>query len=213
MLIDAVCDCAGGDDGKAAREAAVAAAAAARNDSAGAASGAGGSGAITPYDVPIVLLIVEAPSGKQVKVETTPVDCVLDVRQFLMDCPETCELTAYHLEHDSVVLNDYVELSEYPQLYDPAMRSASGSALGGMSVAGVSGLPPPAVLKICPDFYDERAARIHVRRCVNRTLCSAMLCAVQSDDQRAGSLTVLSVSCAVLCRALCAVSSDCVRFW
>ncbi len=58
-----------------------------------------------------------------------------------------------YTEHDGVVLNDYVELSEYPQLYDPAARTATGAKSSDVSV-----------LKIVPDFYDERAARIHVRR-------------------------------------------------
>lgn len=33
----------------------------------------------------VVFLLIEAPSGKSVKVETTPHDAVLDVRQFLLD--------------------------------------------------------------------------------------------------------------------------------
>ena len=47
---------------------------------------------------PVVFLAIETPSGKTVKVETTPSDCVLDVRQFLLECPESAEYTCYHLE-------------------------------------------------------------------------------------------------------------------
>jgi hypothetical protein len=47
-------------------------------------------------------------------------DCILDIRNYLLDCPETCDLTCYHLEHNGKPLNDYVEVSEYPALLAPA---------------------------------------------------------------------------------------------
>lgn len=100
-----------------------------------------------PAMSPVVFLSIESPAGKSVKVETTPSDCVLDVRQFLLECPETAEYTSYHLEASFGVLNDYLELQDYPQL----------------CVAPAPGQPMP-VIKIVPDLYDERASRLHVRR-------------------------------------------------
>jgi len=94
-------------------------------------------------ELSIVVLTVEGPTGKSVKVETTPADCILDVRQFLLECPETCDVTCYHLEFEGNALNDYAEIANYPELLDPST---------------------PKILKIVPDFYDERLARGHVRR-------------------------------------------------
>jgi hypothetical protein len=96
---------------------------------------------------PVLFLLIEAPNGKSVKVETTPTDCVLDVRQFLLDCPETAEYTCYRLESAATgeVLNDYLELQDYPALIEQKQ--------GQMST-----------LKIVPELYDDRASRLHVRR-------------------------------------------------
>eukprot|EP00808_Paulinella_micropora_P025319 g42900.t1 len=88
----------------------------------------------------VISLIVEAPNGKQVRVQTTASDVVVDIREFLLDCPETCFLTSYSLSHEDVKLNDYMELKEYPQLK-----------------AGQS-----HTLKVVPELYDERTARMHV---------------------------------------------------
>ena len=69
-------------------------------------------------------------------------------RVLLLRCsPETAEYTCYHLEASFGILNDYCELSAYPQLAE----------------GGVNGQPLP-VLKIVPELYDERASRLHVRR-------------------------------------------------
>jgi len=95
---------------------------------------------ISPY----LSLLIESPTGRSVRVDTSVHDCVLDLKQFLLECPETCEFTCYHLFHPNTqtVLNDYVELIEYPQLYNESSQ----------------------LLRIMPEFYDERASRIHVRR-------------------------------------------------
>lgn len=74
-----------------------------------------------PVQMPLLSFVVEAPNGKSVKVEVllvadifaeslnivvaraqaTPADCILDVRQYLLDCPETCDITCYHLEYEA----------------------------------------------------------------------------------------------------------------
>jgi len=95
----------------------------------------------------VVYLSIESPSGRSVKLETTPADTVLDLRQFLLECPETAEYTCYHLEHATLgILNDYVELAEYPLLCQPKHG-------GGMHT-----------LKLVHEPYDDRSIRLHVRR-------------------------------------------------
>ena len=95
---------------------------------------------------PYLILSVESPSGRTARVEATASDLVLEVRQFLLSCPETCEYTAYHLTHQGVPLNDYAELGSYESL----MRTAGSGAV--------------ELLKIAPEFYDERGVRMHVKR-------------------------------------------------
>ncbi len=109
------------------------------------------------------------------------------------------------------MLNDYVELSEYPQLYDPAYAAQRSAASSGGAAAGAS---DASVLKIVPDFYDERAARIHVRRCV-ACAChqpSALCCALTSIHFNSPH----ALCSALLCSAACCCAgrvTDCVTFW
>lgn len=90
----------------------------------------------------LIMLTIEAPNGKTVKVETTPTDSFLDIRQFLLDCPETCDVTCYHFEYDGEPANDYSEIQEISEL----VQNGKGT------------------LKMVHDFYDERLARLHIRR-------------------------------------------------
>lgn len=99
--------------------------------------------ATSPLLQSVIVLNIESPSGKSVKVETSPTDCVLDVRQFLLECVETCEYTCYHLAYNGLILNDYCELADYADFL-----------MTGQMVT----------LKIVTELYDERAARLHVRR-------------------------------------------------
>lgn len=73
-----------------------------------------------------------------------------------MECPETCDVTCYHLELDGKELNDYVELAEYAEL----MTSDASAPRVLKIVPGVLSLQ----LYFFADFYDERATRLHVRR-------------------------------------------------
>lgn len=98
---------------------------------------------LSQFSIPNIILYVEAPAGKIVKIEATAQDCVLDIRQFLLDCSETCDLTCYHLEYEGEEVNDYCELAEYASLLSR---------------------PGPHYFKMVTDYYDERSARLHVRR-------------------------------------------------
>ena len=90
-----------------------------------------------------VVVHIEVPTGKIVKLDVFPSDCVIDLKQFLFECPETSDLTSYHLEYEGMVLNDFYEVVEYPSLVTPANSTP---------------------VKIVPDYYDERGVRNHVRR-------------------------------------------------
>ena len=99
----------------------------------------------TPY----VILSVEAPTGRSARVEAVPSDLIVEIRHFLLSCPETCEYTQYHLEWQQQPLNDYAELGMYDGL---------------VKAAGVGGEGRVEVLKMVNEWYDERGVRLHVRR-------------------------------------------------
>ncbi|XP_020090308.1 clustered mitochondria protein [Ananas comosus] len=93
------------------------------------------------YPVP-----VKAQSGEKLELQLSPGDSVMDVRQFLLDAPETCFFTCYDLilhTKDGLAhhLEDYNEISEVADI-----------TTGGCSLEMVAAL------------YDERSIRSHVRR-------------------------------------------------
>ena len=102
----------------------------------------------TPY----VILSVDAPNGRSARVEAVPSDLIVEIRHFLLSCPETCEYTQYHLEWQQQPLNDYAELG----MYDGLVKAAGGT--GGGEGGRVE------VLKMVNEWYDERGVRLHVRR-------------------------------------------------
>ena len=80
-----------------------------------------------------------------------PSDLIVEIRHFLLSCPETCEYTQYHLEWQLQPLNDYAKLG----MYDGLVKAAGGSA-------GAEGRVE--VLRMINEWYDERGVRLHVRR-------------------------------------------------
>uniref|UniRef100_A0A1D1Z9L5 Clustered mitochondria protein homolog n=1 Tax=Anthurium amnicola TaxID=1678845 RepID=A0A1D1Z9L5_9ARAE len=88
---------------------------------------------------------VKIQSGEKLELQLSPRDSVMDVRQFLLDAPETCFFTCYDLilntMDGSVHLEDYNEISEVADI-----------TTGGYSLEMVSAL------------YDDRSIRSHVRR-------------------------------------------------
>ncbi|XP_078438775.1 tetratricopeptide repeat (TPR)-containing protein isoform X2 [Wolffia australiana] len=96
-------------------------------------------------DLQLYPVSVKAQSGETVELQLSPRDSVMDVRQFLLDAPETCFFTCYDLimntKEGPVHLEDYNEISEVADI-----------TTGGCSLEMVSAM------------YDERSIRSHVSR-------------------------------------------------
>uniref|UniRef100_A0A0A9BKP6 Clustered mitochondria protein N-terminal domain-containing protein n=1 Tax=Arundo donax TaxID=35708 RepID=A0A0A9BKP6_ARUDO len=89
---------------------------------------------------------VKTQSGEKLELQLSPGDSVIDVKQFLLDAPETCFYTCYDLilhtkDGSTHQLEDYNEISEIADITS-----------GGCSLEMVAGL------------YDERSIRSHLRR-------------------------------------------------
>ncbi|KAJ1280732.1 hypothetical protein BS78_04G255400 [Paspalum vaginatum] len=93
------------------------------------------------YPVP-----VRTQSGEKLELQLSPGDSVIDVKQFLLDAPETCFYTCYDLilhtkDGSTHQLEDYNEISEIADITS-----------GGCSLEMVAAI------------YDERSIRSHLRR-------------------------------------------------
>ncbi|KAH9555476.1 hypothetical protein CY35_08G115300 [Sphagnum magellanicum] len=91
-------------------------------------------------------ITVKGPGGEQLELQINPGDSVMDLRQFLLDAPETCFYTCYDLilkAADGVRyhLAEYLEIGEVADV-----------AAGGCSLEMVNAM------------YDDRSVRSHVRR-------------------------------------------------
>ncbi|KAJ3694660.1 hypothetical protein LUZ60_000037 [Juncus effusus] len=88
---------------------------------------------------------VKAQNVEKLELQLSPGDSVMDVRQFLLDAPETCFFTCYDLvlhgkDSSAHLLDDYNEIGELADIS-----------------AGCH-------LEMVPALYDERSIRSHVRR-------------------------------------------------
>ncbi|KAK9123042.1 hypothetical protein Sjap_012644 [Stephania japonica] len=97
-------------------------------------------------DVHLYPVSVRAQNGEKLELQLNPGDSVMDLRQFLLDAPETCYITCYdlilHTKDGSVSrLEDYNEISEVADITS-----------GGCS------------LEMAPALYDDRSIRAHVHR-------------------------------------------------
>ncbi|XP_068641085.1 clustered mitochondria protein-like isoform X2 [Aristolochia californica] len=97
-------------------------------------------------DLHLYTVSVKAQSVEKLELHLNPGDSVMDLRQFLLDAPETCFFTCYdlllHTKDGSVHrLEDYNELSE----------------VGDITTGGCS-------LEMVPALYDDRSIRSHLRR-------------------------------------------------
>ncbi|XP_042414071.1 clustered mitochondria protein-like [Zingiber officinale] len=97
-------------------------------------------------DIHLYPVQVKALSGEKLELQLSPGDSVMDVRQFLLDAPETCFFTCYDLilhtrDGTSHYLEDYNEISEVADITS-----------GGCSIEMVAAL------------YDDRSIRSHVGR-------------------------------------------------
>ncbi|KAL1199844.1 Clustered mitochondria protein [Cardamine amara subsp. amara] len=89
---------------------------------------------------------VKTQSGGKMELQLNPGDSVMDIRQFLLDAPETCYYTCYELllrskDGETHHLEDYNEISEVADI-----------TIGGCSLEMVAAL------------YDDRSIRAHVHR-------------------------------------------------
>ncbi|XP_010523680.1 PREDICTED: clustered mitochondria protein [Tarenaya hassleriana] len=89
---------------------------------------------------------VKAQTGERLELQLNPGDSVMDIRQFLLDAPETCYFTCYDLllhtkDGETHHLEDYNEISEVADITS-----------GGCSLEMVAAL------------YDDRSIRAHVHR-------------------------------------------------
>ncbi|XP_022732840.1 clustered mitochondria protein-like [Durio zibethinus] len=97
-------------------------------------------------DLHLYPVSVKTLSGEKLELQLNPGDSVMDIRQFLLDAPETCYFTCYDLllhVKDGLThhLEDYNEISEVADI-----------TIGGCSLEMVAAL------------YDDRSIRAHVHR-------------------------------------------------
>ncbi|XWS45688.1 hypothetical protein CRYUN_Cryun14cG0001200 [Craigia yunnanensis] len=97
-------------------------------------------------DLHLYPVSVKTQSGEKLELQLNPGDSVMDIRQFLLDAPETCYFTCYdlllHIKDGSTHhLEDYNEISEVADI-----------TIGGCSLEMVAAL------------YDDRSIRAHVHR-------------------------------------------------
>nr|KYP49168.1 Protein KIAA0664 isogeny family [Cajanus cajan] len=97
-------------------------------------------------DLQLYPVFVKTQTGEKVELQLNPGDSVMDVRQFLLDSPETCFITCYDLllhtkDGSTHHLEDYNEISEVADI-----------TTGGCS------------MEMVPAFYDDRSVRAHVHR-------------------------------------------------
>eukprot|EP00252_Welwitschia_mirabilis_P007752 TRINITY_DN19429_c0_g1_i1.p1 TRINITY_DN19429_c0_g1~~TRINITY_DN19429_c0_g1_i1.p1 ORF type:complete len:1424 (-),score=348.01 TRINITY_DN19429_c0_g1_i1:430-4701(-) len=100
-----------------------------------------GNGELRLYPV-----TVKGPSGEKLELQINPTDSVMDVRQFLLDAPETCFYTCYDL---IMVTKDGTQhqLADYLEIGD----------VGDVTSGG-------CFLEMHTALYDDRSVRTHVRR-------------------------------------------------
>ncbi|KAJ0094576.1 hypothetical protein Patl1_17251 [Pistacia atlantica] len=97
-------------------------------------------------DINLYPVSVKTQSGEKLELQLNPGDSVMDIRQFLLDAPETCFFTCYDLllqtkDGSTHHLEDYNEISEVADI-----------TTGGCFLEMVAAL------------YDDRSIRAHVHR-------------------------------------------------
>nr|POE85715.1 isoform 2 of clustered mitochondria protein [Quercus suber] len=97
-------------------------------------------------DIHLYPVSVKTQSGEKLELQLNPGDSVMDIRQFLLDAPETCYFTCYDLllhtkDGSTHHLEDFNEISDVADI-----------TTGGCS------------LEMVPALYDDRSIRAHVHR-------------------------------------------------
>ncbi|KAI5068426.1 hypothetical protein GOP47_0016771 [Adiantum capillus-veneris] len=91
-------------------------------------------------------MAVRGPSGEHVELQVNPVDSVMDLRQFLLDAPETCFYTCYDLILRAKDGTKH-HLADFYEIGDVADVTSGG-----------------CILEMVNAVYDDRSVRTHVRR-------------------------------------------------
>lgn len=91
-------------------------------------------------------MAVKGPSGEHVELQVNPVDSVMDLRQFLLDAPETCFYTCFDLILRAADGTKH-QLADFYEIGDVADVTSGG-----------------CILEMVNAVYDDRSVRTHVRR-------------------------------------------------
>jgi protein TIF31 len=94
----------------------------------------------THEDNALFQVSVKLPGGNDMKIMVSSQEQVQDLRQSIVETPDTFQYTCFHLEHNGEKINDFVELSE------------------------VKDLKADSELTLVQDPYTEKEARMHVVR-------------------------------------------------
>ncbi|KAI8987473.1 clustered mitochondria-domain-containing protein [Mycotypha africana] len=86
-------------------------------------------------------LIIKLPRNiDDIRLTLNPAESVQDIKQIIMESPETCAYSCFYLSHNGKRLNDFVELKD------------------------VEGLTTETELYLVEDTYSERDVRVHISR-------------------------------------------------
>ncbi|KAI7900383.1 clustered mitochondria-domain-containing protein [Cokeromyces recurvatus] len=85
-------------------------------------------------------LNVKLPDGKSIKIIASPREAIQDIKQSIMESPETCANSCFYLAFEGKRINDYLELGE------------------------IEGLTSESELDLIEDTYTERDVRLHINR-------------------------------------------------
>ncbi|KAF2476871.1 uncharacterized protein BDR25DRAFT_41781 [Lindgomyces ingoldianus] len=100
-----------------------------------------GNGPSVPHVDNVFQVTIKLPHEPfQTQIMLSTQEQVQDLRQSVVETPQTFQYSCFHLEHDGKRINDFVELSEVP------------------------GLKPDSELTLIEDPYTEKEARMHVIR-------------------------------------------------
>ncbi|KAK6353724.1 Intracellular distribution of mitochondria [Orbilia blumenaviensis] len=95
----------------------------------------------TPHADQMFQLVVKLPHHPfKIHVMVSTQEQVQDIRQSIIELPDTFQYSCFHLEHNGERINDFVELSDVP------------------------GITPDSELVLVEDPYTEKEARIHLLR-------------------------------------------------
>eukprot|EP01124_Arcella_intermedia_P022350 TRINITY_DN3309_c0_g1_i1.p1 TRINITY_DN3309_c0_g1~~TRINITY_DN3309_c0_g1_i1.p1 ORF type:complete len:1374 (+),score=383.46 TRINITY_DN3309_c0_g1_i1:244-4122(+) len=132
-------------------------------------NGAGGAvekeGVAEKEVVPLNIVII-TPKGKKFEIPLLATDNTQDIRQFLLEYPEMCYITSYHLEYENKTVIEGGELNQIPNLKDGAEFTViyddyneTSARLHTRRLREILNMTPGALRKDSPSFYSEFATQ------------------------------------------------------